>query len=83
MKYLLLLLITLSIVLMLTVLVQAQPMLPSAPDQAPIDGGTLGGLTCSCWWCVCMEEVEEFKELVVPCLIQKRREGFMKLSRRF
>ncbi len=39
MKYLLLLLITLSITLVLTVFVQAQPMLPSAPDQAPIDGG--------------------------------------------
>ncbi len=39
MKYPLLLLIALSIVLMLTVLVNAQPTLPSAPDQAPIDGG--------------------------------------------
>ncbi len=39
MKYPLLLFITLCIILMLTVLVTAQPTLPSAPDQAPIDGG--------------------------------------------
>ena len=40
MKYPLLLLIALSIVLILTVVVLAQPPgLPSTPDQAPIDGG--------------------------------------------
>ncbi len=39
MKYPLLLLISLSIVFILTAVVSAQPMLPSAPDQAPIDGG--------------------------------------------
>tara|TARA_R110002049_G_scaffold82222_1_gene209246 strand:- start:34 stop:216 length:183 start_codon:yes stop_codon:yes gene_type:complete len=39
MKYPLLFLITLTIVLILTAVVSAQPMLPSAPDQAPIDGG--------------------------------------------
>tara|TARA_R110002096_G_scaffold278213_2_gene472230 strand:- start:3257 stop:3439 length:183 start_codon:yes stop_codon:yes gene_type:complete len=39
MKYPLLFLITLTIVLILTAVVSAQSMLPSAPDQAPIDGG--------------------------------------------
>ena len=39
MKYLLLLIITLIIILMSTAVIVAQPGLPSAPSQAPIDGG--------------------------------------------
>ncbi len=39
MKYLLLSLITLTILLLITVVAQAQPGLPGAPSQAPIDGG--------------------------------------------
>ncbi|MEQ8577854.1 MAG: hypothetical protein RIC57_10405 [Balneola sp.] len=39
MKYLLLLFITLTIILMATAVVHAQPGLPSNPAQAPIDGG--------------------------------------------
>ncbi|MEQ9308627.1 MAG: hypothetical protein RLN90_04180 [Balneolaceae bacterium] len=39
MKYLLNTFITLTILLLLTVIVQAQPGLPGAPSQAPIDGG--------------------------------------------
>ncbi len=39
MKNFLLLLLALTIVLILTSLAMAQPGLPSAPDQAPIDGG--------------------------------------------
>lgn len=39
MKYLLYTFITLTILLLLTVIVQAQPGLPSAPSEAPIDGG--------------------------------------------
>jgi hypothetical protein len=39
MKYLLLLIITLIIILMTTAVIVAQPGLPSAPSQAPIDGG--------------------------------------------
>ncbi len=39
MKNLFILLLALTIVLILTSLAMAQPGLPSAPDQAPIDGG--------------------------------------------
>jgi len=39
MKYLLIFSITIIIIFTATAVVQAQPMLPSAPDQAPIDGG--------------------------------------------
>jgi hypothetical protein len=39
MKNLLLVLLTLTIVLILSSLAGAQPGLPSAPAQAPIDGG--------------------------------------------
>lgn len=39
MKYLLLLFITLTIILMATAVVHAQPGLPDSPSQAPIDGG--------------------------------------------
>jgi len=39
MKNLSILLLALTIVLILTSLAMAQPGLPSAPDQAPIDGG--------------------------------------------
>ncbi|MFV1883807.1 MAG: PID-CTERM protein-sorting domain-containing protein [Balneola sp.] len=39
MKTLLFLLITLAIIVITTVVVSAQPGLPSAPSQAPIDGG--------------------------------------------
>ncbi len=39
MKYLLSFFITLSILLIATAVVCAQPGLPSTPDQAPIDGG--------------------------------------------
>ena len=39
MKYLLSFFITLSILLIATIVVFAQPGLPSTPDQAPIDGG--------------------------------------------
>jgi hypothetical protein len=39
MKNLLLVLLTLTIVLVLSALAMAQPGLPSAPTQAPIDGG--------------------------------------------
>ena len=39
MKNLLLVLLTLTIVLVLSALAMAQPGLPSAPSQAPIDGG--------------------------------------------
>jgi hypothetical protein len=39
MKNLLLVLLTLTIVLVLSALAMAQPGLPGAPSQAPIDGG--------------------------------------------
>ena len=39
MKYLFITLITFVILLLATVVVFAQPGLPSAPSQAPIDGG--------------------------------------------
>tara|TARA_R110000868_G_scaffold306734_4_gene568150 strand:- start:12690 stop:12893 length:204 start_codon:yes stop_codon:yes gene_type:complete len=39
MKYLFLTLITLTILLLATAVVLAQPGLPNAPSQAPIDGG--------------------------------------------
>ncbi len=39
MKYLAITLITFTIILVATALVLAQPGLPSAPSQAPIDGG--------------------------------------------
>ncbi|MBO6620658.1 MAG: hypothetical protein JJ892_11225 [Balneola sp.] len=39
MKNLLLVLLTLTIILILSALAMAQPGLPSAPAQAPIDGG--------------------------------------------
>lgn len=39
MKYLLTALITLTIILITTAVALAQPGLPSAPSQAPIDGG--------------------------------------------
>lgn len=39
MKYLIIILFTLVILLLATSLVFAQPGLPNAPDQAPIDGG--------------------------------------------
>ncbi len=39
MKYLLITLLTLTIILIATAVIQAQPGLPMAPSQAPIDGG--------------------------------------------
>ena len=39
MKYLLLLFVSLTIILIATVFVYAQPGLPPSPSQAPIDGG--------------------------------------------
>ncbi|MEQ9308661.1 MAG: hypothetical protein RLN90_04350 [Balneolaceae bacterium] len=39
MKFLLYTLITLTILLLVTAVTMAQPGLPSAPSQAPIDGG--------------------------------------------
>lgn len=39
MKYLFFTLLTLTIILLATVVAFAQPGLPSAPSQAPIDGG--------------------------------------------
>ena len=39
MKYLLITLLSLTILLLLTVVAQAQPGLPAPPSQAPIDGG--------------------------------------------
>ena len=39
MKTLLFLIITFTIILITTAIVLAQPALPSAPSQAPIDGG--------------------------------------------
>ncbi|MEQ9309337.1 MAG: hypothetical protein RLN90_07770 [Balneolaceae bacterium] len=46
MKYLLTALITLTFILIITAVALAQPGLPSAPSQAPIDGG-LGLLTAA------------------------------------
>lgn len=39
MKYLFITLITLTILLIASTIALAQPGLPNAPDQAPIDGG--------------------------------------------
>lgn len=39
MKFLLITLLTLTILLLVTLVAMAQPGLPTAPSQAPIDGG--------------------------------------------